>query len=120
MGIMQMDHGTEAGVDGQLDANQRPQPVRIGGAVGLNIEPEAPSRGMDVQGVFGRAFFPAQEDHVEGRVARRRDDLVGEEGAVEMDRVARYGQHLYTALSIQVVNSNLAQNRKTNGLLAKI
>ena len=75
---------------------------------------------MYVEGVFHSARLSAQENHVERGVPPRRDHLGGrrpefigtdpsrylvvKEGAVEVYRVAGYGEHLYARVTVDVVN----------------
>ena len=75
--VMDLNHGVVAGVERQLDAHQRFNSVGVWCPCALDIVSEAPSAGVDVESVLHQPRLPAQEHHVEGRVASRGDDLQG-------------------------------------------
>ena len=64
-----------AGVDWHPYPHQRLEPVGVGRARGPDHEAEGARAGMDVERVLHRPLLAAEEHHVEGCVAGRRDDL---------------------------------------------
>ena len=73
--VMNLNHGVVAGVERQLDADQRFDSVRVRCASALDVVPEAASAGVNIQSVLHQAWLPAQEHHVEGCVSSRRNHL---------------------------------------------
>ena len=73
--VMNLNHGVVAGVERQLDADQRFDSVRVRCASALDVVPEAASAGVNIQSVLHQTRLPAQEHHVEGCVSSRRNHL---------------------------------------------
>ena len=73
--VMNLNHGVVAGVERQLDADQRFDSVRVRCASALDVVPEAASAGVNIQSVLHQARLPAQEHHVEGCVSSRWNHL---------------------------------------------
>ena len=64
-----------AAVEWQLNPDQGFNPVGVWCPCSSHVVPEAAGAGVDVEGVLHDARLAAQEHHVEGGVAARRDHL---------------------------------------------
>ena len=78
VGVVHLYERRVARVDRHAHAHERLEPVGVRRAGGAHHEAERPGRGVHVEGVLHGALFAAQVHDVEGRVARRRDDLKGD------------------------------------------
>ena len=73
--VVDLYHGTVAGVERELHSDQRFDPVRVWSPGPNHVVPEAAGTGVDVESVLHQAGLPTQEHHVEGGVPPGRDDL---------------------------------------------
>ena len=73
--VMDLNHGIVAGVQGQLDAHQRFNSVRVGCSGALHIVSEAASAGVNIQSVLHKAGLPTKKHHVKGCVPSGRNHL---------------------------------------------
>lgn len=73
--VVDLYHGTVAGVEWEFHSDQRFNPVRVGSPGPHHVVPEAAGTGVDVESVLHQAGLPTQEHHVEGCVPPGRDDL---------------------------------------------
>ena len=84
--VMNLNHGVVAGVERQLDADQRFDSVRVRCASALDVVPEAASAGVNIQSVLYQAGLPTKKHHVECCVSPGRNHL-RDRGLIEAQRI---------------------------------